>query len=205
MSENITFEVQTRMATSDAEENLGFRWKPAALLGAVTWQLVGTTLTGPDRALDLTHVTSAALVDHLGTGFRFMRLDLFEGGDRRASVSLTIAVPTPTNDPDMVAFWNCIEAIAGVLAQRDPLLPVAMGEKGRVGVVIFAIGAASVLGGIGLLAASLTGLGGARGLGSTLVPSLALVGFGVAIAGANLPWRKRLEVPISTFAVIRRS
>ncbi|MFK8036351.1 MAG: hypothetical protein AB8B94_19635 [Hyphomicrobiales bacterium] len=196
MSENITFEVQTFMATIEADENLEFRWKPAAALGVVNWPLVGTTLTGPDRALDLAHVTSAALVEHLGRGFRFIRLDLFEGRDRRATVSLTIAVPTPTNDPDMVAFWNCIEAIAGVLAERDPHLPVAMGEKGRVGVVIFAIG---------LLAISLTGLGGARGPGSTLVPSLALVGFGVAIAGANLPWRKRPEVPISTLAVKGRS
>ncbi len=199
MSENTGFEVHTGSANSDAEEHLRFSWKPAALRRAITWQLAGTLLTGPNCALDLRHVTSAAWVDYVAKGFRLTRLDLFERGDKRASLSITNPVPTSANDSDLVAFGDCIEAIARVLAKRDQMLPVTIGESGRAGVAIFAVGAASVLGAIGLFAASLSGLGGARGLGSTLVPILFLLGFGVAIAGANRPWRKRPEVPISTF------
>lgn len=199
MSESTGPEVQTRSANSDAEENLSFSWKPAVLRGAITWQLVGTQLTGPNCALDLSRVTSAAWVDYVAKGFRMTRLDLFERGDKRASLSITNPTPTGANDTDLVAFENCIEAIARVLAKRDQMLPVTIGESGRAGVAIFAIGAASVLGGVGLFAASLSGLGGAHGLDSTLVPIFVLLGFGVVIAGANRPWRKRPEVPISTF------
>ena len=199
MSENTGSEIQTRSANRDANDHLRFSWKPAVLRGAITWQLVDTQLTGPNCALDLTHVTSAAWVDYVAKGFRMTRLDLFEHGDKRVSLSITNPVPTRANDTDLVAFGDCIEAIARVLAQRDQMLPVTIGESGRAGVAIFAIGAASVLGAIGLFTASLSGLGGARGFGSTLVPILALLGFGVAIAGANRPWRQRPVVPISTF------
>lgn len=202
MSEKNGKDLETRLADGDADDHRAFSWKPAALRAAITWRLAGTiltgtTLTGPNGTLDLTDVTSAAWVDYVAKGFRMTRLDLFQGRDKRASLSITSSVSTLADDPDLIAFGNCIAAICHGLAQRDPEIPVTIGEKGRASVAIFAVGAVSVMGGIGLLVASLAGLGGARGLGSTAAPILALTIFGAVIAGTNLPWRKRPEVPIS--------
>ncbi len=202
MSEKNGKDLETRLVNRDAEDDRVFSWKPAALRAAITWRLAattvtGTTLTGPNCTLHLADVTSAAWVDYVAKGFRMTRLDLFQGRDKRASLSITSSVTTLADDPDLIVFGNCIAAICHGLAQRNPEIPVTIGEKGRASVAIFAVGAVSVLVGIGLLVASLAGLGGARGLGSTAAPILALSIFGAVIAGSNLPWRKRPQVPIS--------
>jgi hypothetical protein len=195
-------QVEYRLADRDAEGQRVFSWKPAVLRTAITWRLsgtplTGTTLTGHNCTVDLADVTSAGWVDYVAKGFRMTRLDLYSGRDRRASISITSSVSTMAEDPDLIAFGNCVAAICHDLAQRNPDLPVTIGERGWASVAIFAVGAVSVLGGIGLLIVSLAGLGGARGLESTAVPILTLILFGVLIASTNLPWRRRPQVPIS--------
>lgn len=176
-----------------------FTWKPALLQSASTWTLNGAILANTAQSVDLSKVTSAALVDHYPKGQRVSRLDLFVDEDRCASLSITTAPSVPHDDPDHLGFWACVEAVADHLSQRSPAFPVTLGEIGRPASAIFFIGLLTLLGGLGLLGASLAGLAGARGLNATAAPILAMVLFGAAMALYGAPGRRRPQVPISTF------
>ena len=128
-----------------------------------------------------------------------MRLDLLIDGETATTLSHTATIGISEGDPDFDAFWACVNAIADALALRNPSLPVIVGEAGKTPRIFLAIGVFAVFGGIGLLLASLLGIGGARGLSATLVPILALIGFGIAISISYSPWRKRTTLPVSTY------
>ena len=178
------------------------RWsfKPALLRAAQDWRLNGTKLDGPGGHIDLSNVEKAAFVDQAMKGHRFTRLDLMES-DRTLSISIT-SPASGVPDPDREEFFAVLLAVAQVLADRQPGLPVAIGEYGRTALIMFSIGVLSLLFGLGIgFAALASGLSGER-LGAAAVPVLLLVAFGGTLGWARRPWKPALQISAASLPLI---
>ena len=178
------------------------RWsfKPALLRGAQEWRIEGTALDGPAGRIDLNDVERAAFVDQAMKGHSFTRLDLIEG-DRTLSISIT-SPKTDDPDPDRQAFFALTLAVAQILKDRRPGIPVTIGEYGRSALIMFVIGVLSLLVGVGIGAVALaSGLSGER-LGAAAVPVLLLVAFGGMVAWARRPWKPALELPAASLPIL---
>lgn len=182
-----------------------FSYKPALLAARLDYHvgpggLVCRAADGAEKwRLDWRDVTAAAFVEHKVKGNRFRRLDLRCGGERR-SISCTGGPGDPAADPDAAAHLDLAAAILDQLAALDDGLMVTVGEYGRSRLAIFGVGAASVLGGVGLAGLALaTGVSSDR-LGAGAVPVLLLLAMGAALMTTHAPWRRPPVVPAAPFA-----
>lgn len=178
-----------------------YSFKPALLCGAQDWVLDETILTGPARPIDLRDVTRAVWVERVIRRNRFTRLDLHDN-EGRISIAITTQTGQDRDDPDRAAHRGLCRAVAGVLAELEPDLPVVVGEYGRAALAMFVIGALTLLAGIALpLLALATGVSGGK-LAGAAVPIMMLLAMGGVFAWTNRPWKPEATIPAAALPAL---
>lgn len=181
-----------------------FSYRPAPLLGKVTFSLANGVLASheePGWELALADVTHAAFVQHRLGRTIMLRLDLSEGGTLRR-LSYNGSSGGWRDVPDAHVFLDLAALVVRGLGIAQPGFTVTYGEYGRARTTMFAVGLASVLGGLGLfLAALATGVPAAR-LAAAAVPALLMLALGGTVAFAYAPWRKPRAVSAAALAPV---
>lgn len=184
-----------------------FSYKPALLIGAVTYDLgdigiVCTDKSGTEKwRLDWNDITGAAFVEHTVKGSRMRRLDLLCGADAPTrSISYTGPKGDPTRDPDSVAHLQLLVAILNQLGAGTPDFQVSVGEYGKSRVALFVIGIATLVGGLGIAGLWIsTGVSGNK-IADAAIPVVLLALMGVMLVWSNAPWRAVPRLSAVAFA-----
>lgn len=194
------------MTKASAAPETRFSYKPALLVGAKGYRVTGEAViaeTGEgaeDWRLAFADVARAAYVEHFIRGHCLRRLDLVDGGGTRRLIGFNGSQAPPPEDPDSAEHLRLLAATLRGIGAAQPDLSVTIGEHGRARWAIFAIGAASALGGIGIFAAALaSGVSGGR-LTEAAIPLGLMTLFGLALIYANAPWRALPRAPALVLA-----
>lgn len=171
-----------------------FSFRPAPLRPEVTYRLEPEVLHGPHGALALSDVSGATLVDHVFRGQRMRRLDLYTGR-RVMRVGLTCDAALPVTDTCRAAHHALCHALAQHMAETKPDVPVTIGETGGARWIMFGIGVAALLLGLGILiGAVVSGISGDH-MAAAALPMLMLAGLGIVLIQGNAPWKKQPTLP----------
>lgn len=184
-----------------------FAYKPALLARRQTVQIDADGVAVSDHnGNPLWHlrwdvIGKVALVDLGARRMHMSRIDLIpRDGSRRRSVSCTVSAGTTTSDPDYAVYKDAVGAITTRLAAVEPSLPVLIGEHGKSRWAAFLVGVASALAALVMaVLAQMSGRGEAL-MGNAMVPFLLLLLFGLTVAWAFSPWRRRPTQPVGAIA-----
>ena len=171
--------------------------KPALLRGPVTYRIDPAGVSAEKDGKTLwqllfSEVEGLRIVEHVIRGHRMARIDLTGAGGRVEAISQTLDARVSAEDPER-ARWTALTAclLEGVARVR-PDTPVRFGDTPRNRGIMFAIGAVSLLGAMGM---GLAAIGNGR-LEEAGLPLAVMALFGAWIAWQFHPWRAEIAFAV---------
>ncbi len=173
-----------------------YRYRPAPSSAPDCWHLDGTVLSGPGGQLDLRTIDGAAFTDQTKKGWLLRRLDLRSAGQE---LRLGLVHPTDASSDAIDEHLAVLSAVAQVLGDLQPNLPIAVGTRRRLRLARFFMGTLALAVGLGIATwAAMAGWTGDR-MALAALPMLGLGGVGVALMQTNVPWGTGLSLPAALF------
>lgn len=166
--------------------------RPAALRGPASYVITQEGISSTEDTpwtLPYENLQMVTFIQHRIGDQLFWRLDL-QDEETLGRIATSFPFSDRENNEDCTAFIDLTNDFCTALNAARPDLQVGYGEHGKSRLVLFGIGIASTLFGLGILiAAILSGVSGERLIGGGIAIAL-LVVLGVVLTRAYNPWRK---------------